>query len=78
MADTTLVYSPTKTALTTSIAFTSPPKPITDPPREKHPLVKTRSLRLVAWKITGKPWKSKGFQAAWSNLSHGLGEQVQL
>ena len=78
MADTTLVYSPTKTALTTSIAFTSPPKPITNPLREKHPLVKTRSLRLVAWKITGKPWKSKGFPAAWSNLSHGLGEQVQL
>ena len=29
MADTALVYSPTKNVHTTSIAFTSPPKPIT-------------------------------------------------
>ena len=29
MADTTLVYSPTKNVYTTSIAFTSPSKPIT-------------------------------------------------
>ena len=29
---------------------------------EKHPLVKTRSLTLAEWKITGKPWKWKEFQ----------------
>ena len=35
MADTTLVYSPTKNVHTTSIAFTSPPKPITKSPGRK-------------------------------------------
>ena len=34
-----------------------------NPLGEKHPLLKTKSLTLAAWKITGKPWKSKGFQA---------------
>ena len=35
MADRTLVYSPTKNLHTTSIAFTSPPKPITKFSRRK-------------------------------------------
>ena len=35
MADTTLVYSPTKNVHTASIVFISPPKPITKSPRRK-------------------------------------------
>ena len=78
MADTTLVYSPIKNVHTTSIAFTSPPKPIANPLGKKHILMKTRSLRLAAWKITGKTWKSKKFQAVQPNLSPCPGDQVQL
>ena len=37
----------------------APPNLLLNTLGEKHPLVKTRSLRLAAWKITGKPWKSK-------------------
>ena len=43
-----------------------------------HPLVKTRSLRLAASKITRKPWKWKEFQAIQSNLFPCPGDQVQL
>ena len=39
------------------------PNLLLNPLGEKHPLVKTRSLRLAAWEITGKTWKSKEFQA---------------
>ena len=45
---------------------------------EKHPIVKTRSLRLLVWKITGKPWKWKEFQAMQPTLSQIPGDQVQL
>ena len=48
LADTNLVYSPTKNVHTTSSAFASPPKPITKSPGRKHLLVKTTSLRLAA------------------------------
>ena len=54
------------------------PNLLLNPLGEKHPLVKTRSLRLAAWKITGKPWKSKEFQAVQPNLSPCPGDQVQL
>ena len=37
MADTTLVYSPTKNTHTPSIAFSSPPRPITKSPGRKTP-----------------------------------------
>ena len=35
---------------------------------EKHPLVKTRSLRLAVWKITRKTWKCKEFQTMQTKL----------
>ena len=54
------------------------PNLLLNPLGKKHPLVKTRSLRLAAWKITGKPWKSKEFQAVQPNLSPCPGDQVQL
>ena len=54
------------------------PNLLLNPLGEKFPLVKTRSLRLAAWKITGKPWKSKEFQAVQPNLSPCPGDQVQL
>ena len=41
IADADLIYSPTKNSHTTSIAFTNPRG-------KKHPLVKTKFLRLVA------------------------------
>ena len=31
------------------------PNLLLNPQRKKHPLVKTRSLKLMTWKITGKP-----------------------
>ena len=54
------------------------PNLVLNPLGEKHPLVKTRSLRLAAWKITGKPRKSREFQAVQPNLSLCPGDQVQL
>ena len=48
MADTTLVYSPTKNVHITSIAFTSPTKPIT-----KSPGRKTSSWENQVLKVSG-------------------------
>ena len=48
MADTTLVYSPIKNVHTTSIAFTSPPKPIA-----KSPGKKTYSYENQVPKVSG-------------------------
>ena len=48
MADITLVYSPTKNVHTTSIAFTSPPKPVT-----KSHGRKTSSCENQVSKISG-------------------------
>ena len=33
-----------------------------NPNREEHPLVINKSLALVAWKVTGKPWLSLAFR----------------
>ena len=68
MANATLVYFSTENLHTTSIAFTSPTKPIFKSPRRKHLLLKTRSLRLLTLKITRKPWKWKEFQAMQQKL----------
>ena len=57
MTETTHVYFRTNDVHTTAIAFTSLPNMLPNPMGEKYSLAKTRSLRLVAWKITGKPWK---------------------
>ena len=54
------------------------PNLLLNPRGEKHPFVKTWSLRLAAWKITGKTWKSKEFEAVQPNLSPCPGNQVQL
>ena len=32
-----------------------------NPKGEDHPLVINKSLALMAWKVTGKPWLSKVF-----------------
>ena len=47
-----------------------------NPLGEKHPFMKTRSLRLAAWKITGKLWKCTEFQLMQPNLSPCPGDQV--
>ena len=54
MADTTLVNSPTKNVHTTCALLLPALTNLL-----LNPLVKNRSLRLAAWKITGKPWKWK-------------------
>ena len=54
------------------------PNLLLNPLGEKHLLVKTRSLRLAPWKITGKTLKSKEFQGVQPNLSTCPGDQVQL
>ena len=54
------------------------PNLLLNPLGEKHPLVKTTSLRLAAWKITGKPSKLKEIQAVQPNLSPCPGEQILL
>ena len=73
MADTTLIYSPTKNVHTTC--------PLLLPALTNlllNPLAKTRSLRLAAWKVTGKPWKWKELQTVQPSLSPYPGNQVQL
>ena len=54
------------------------PNLLLNPLEEEHPLVKARFLTLPAWKITGKPWKWKEFQAMQPYLSPCLGDQVQF
>ena len=60
------------------LALPALPNLLLNPVREKHPLVKTRSLRLATWKITGKTWKSREFQAVQRNLSPCPGGQFYL
>ena len=45
-----------------SIAFTSPTTLLLNPLGEKHPLVKTRSLRLAAWKLQENPGNGRNFK----------------
>ena len=82
MADTTLVYSPTKNIHTTSIVFSSPAKPITISPGRKTSSGENQVPQFSGVenhrKITGKPWKSKEFHAVQPNLSPCQGDQVQL
>ena len=49
----------------------------TNPQGKNHPLVETGSLRLAAWKVSGKVCKRKEFQAMLPNLSHIQGEKAQ-
>ena len=78
MRDTTLVYSPTKNVHTTSIAFTSPTKPIT-----KSPGRKTSSSENQVPKVTGvenymRTLEMEGISCNQPNLSPCPGDQVQL
>ena len=57
MTDTTLVYSPIKNVHTMSIAFTSPPKPIT-----KSPGRKTSSFENQVPKVSGVKNYRKSFE----------------
>ena len=50
---------------------------LANPQGKNHPLVETGSLRLAAWKISGKVCKRKEFQAMLPNLSHIQGEKAQ-
>ena len=72
MADTTLVYSPTKNIHTTSIVFSNPAKPITKSPGRKTSSGENQVPQFSGVenhrKITGKPWKSKEFHAVQPNL----------
>ena len=66
--------------LCSSLLLQALPNLLTNLLGEKHPLAKTRSLRLAVWKITGKLWKSKGISAMQQNLFPNVfpGDQVQL
>ena len=57
MADTTLIYSSTRNASATSIAFTTPPKPIT-----KYPRRKTSSCEKQVPKASGVEDYRKGLE----------------
>ena len=50
---------------------------LTNPQGKNHSLVETGSLRLAAWKVSGKVCKRKEFQAMLPNLSHIQGEKAQ-
>lgn len=54
------------------------PNLLINPLGEKDLFVRTRSITLVAWKITEKSSKCKEFQAKQPNLSLCPGDQVQL
>ena len=51
-------------AMSFSQLFLLPMSPgvLKNPKGEDHPLVINKSLTLVTWKITGKPWLSQAFQ----------------
>ena len=70
MAETILLYSPTKNGHTTSIAFTSPAPPnlLLNPLGEKHPLVKTRSLSVAGVENYRKSFEIEGISSSAVNL----------
>ena len=76
MVATILVYSPTNNVIQRPLLLPALPTQLLNSLVEIHPLVKTRSLNLAAWKITGKPWKSKEFQAVQPNLFSCPADQV--
>ena len=53
-------------------------KLLINPLIEKHPLVRTRSLRLAAWATSGTPRKLKEFQVMQPNVSPCPGDQFLL
>ena len=50
---------------------------LTNPRKEVHPLVRNNSLRLAAWKVSGKDFMCKEFQQGLPTLSQNLGDQDQ-
>ena len=40
-----------------------------DPQGQKHPLQEGNQLHLLAWKVSGKPWKVKEYQNSLPHLS---------
>ena len=57
-------WNPNILAMKFSQPFLLPMSPgvLKNPKGEDHPLVINKSLALVAWKVTGKPWLSQAFQ----------------
>ena len=57
-------WYPNLLAMLFSQPFLLPISPgvLKNPKGEYHPLVINKSLVLVAWKVTGKPWLSQAFQ----------------
>ena len=58
-----------------AVSFSQPfPIPVTqrllkNPKGKDHPMLINKSLALVAWKVTGKPWLNEAFQNELSVLS---------
>ena len=46
-----------------------------DPLKNRHPLFERKTLKLVSWKVFGKTFYGKEFQAKQSNLCQNVGEE---
>ena len=78
MADTTLVYFHTKNVYTTSIAFASPPKPITKSLGRKTCSCENEVPKVSSVENYRKTLEIEGIQTVQPNLSPCPGDQVQL
>ena len=78
MTGKTLIYCPIQNVHTMSIAFTSPPKPITKSPGRKTSSCENQVPKVSSVENYRKAWKSKEFQLVQPNLSPYPGDQVQL
>ena len=78
MADTTLVYSPTKNVHSTSIAFTSPTKPITKFPGRKSSSCENQVPKLSGVVNYRKTLEMEGISSNAAKLSSCTGDHVLL
>lgn len=54
------------------------PNLLMNPHGEVHPLVANKSIRLVAWKVSGKAWQVKEFQKGLQTLSQVPDDQARF
>ena len=63
--------------ITESLLLSQSQDPLLDPKGQVHPLVLNKTLKLMAWKISGKTWLRKEFQT-WLPILSQISEDQAL
>ena len=69
LACTTLVQSHPRSCIAEPLLLPQSQELLVDPEGQVHPLVLNKTLKLMAWKISGKTWLRKEFQTRLPILS---------